>query len=301
MKYFHIVSICVILMFLSCTSSEPVLPQPVSPSPTVTVPIQATPSNDLSENERISPTETGVLNLPTLTPMPTVTVAVQQESIPLPLSEDDPFLKQLEEQDYEIIFSTSHNDPEKFPYTLVALKDSRLAPEFGGETNSQICRLAFYHWNGSENKLMADFSAPTYPENARFRGYPVTCALANWDNNSWFTDVWGPQWPLDEIREVLNLDGYWSDINKNGLPEVGIFYWYCSNACYGYEGAVHFYEFQNEETVEHITSELKGILLPWNILQSTSPLTLKLFDPSLEYEPHRYIDRWWYYAWDGVK
>jgi hypothetical protein len=104
---------------------------------------------------------------------------------------------------------------------------------------------------------------------------------------------------LDEVRSVLSLDGYWSDINQNGLPEVSIFYWYCPNACHGYEGSVHFYEIQSSETVAHISASFEGILLPWKVLHSKNPPTLYLFDPTLEFEAHQFINTWWIYGWDG--
>ncbi|MCP5101486.1 MAG: hypothetical protein GY943_38560 [Chloroflexi bacterium] len=207
----------------------------------------------------------------------------------------------MQNKEYEIVFSTSKVGSESLIYSVYSFKDRSLEPEFGGETNSEICRLIFYRWNGIKNEMIADFGAVTYPKSSRYGGFPVICSLANWDNDGWFTDIWGANWSLDEIRNTLNLDGYWSDINQNGLPEVGVLYWYCLNACHGYEGAVHFYEIKDADTVVHISANFEGILLPWKMLHSKGSATLLLFDPSLEYEPHNYIETWWIYAWDGLQ
>jgi len=264
-------------------------------------------STSISSLEGVSPgtniptgtsSQTSILS--TMPPSPMITVETKGTTPTFPLPTDDSFWEGMRNQGYEVVFSTSHVGPMDYVYSVFAFKDTSLEPEFGDETNSEICRLAFYRWDGKKNVLLTDFGATTYPESSSYSGFPVNCSLANWDNDFWFTDIWGPGWALDEIRETLKLDGYWSDVNENGFPEVGIFFWYCPNACHGYEGAVHFYEIQNTNTVVHITDNLKGILLPWKILHSKNPTTLYVYDPSLEYEPHNYIDTWWIYSWDGL-
>ena len=262
-----------------------------------------------TETAVFTPTPTQTPMPSTATPQPTSTLiliqtAIIEATIPptaVPINADEDIPANMQNKEYEMVFSTSGVGPESLIYSVYAFRDASLKPEFGGEANSEICRLVFYRWNETQNELIADFGAAAYPENSRYGGFPVNCSLANWDNNSWFTDIWGPGWSLDEIRDTLNLDGYWSDVNQNGLPEVGVFYWYCPNACYGYEGSVHLYEIQDADTVAHISADFKGILLPWKMLHSKNSATLLLFDPSLEYEPHNYIETWWIYAWDGAQ
>ncbi len=249
----------------------------------------------------VTPLSTSIATLPSATYIPTVIFETTIQPTTVPINANDDIPANMQNKEYEIVFSTSEIGPESLVYSVYAFKDSSLEPAYGGETNSEICRLAFYRWNGTHNELIADFGAATYPRSSRYGGFPVNCSLANWNDDSWFTDIWGSDWPLDEIRNTLNLDGYWSDINQNGLPEVGIFFWYCSNACRGYEGSVHFYEIQDTVTVSHISANFEGILLPWKMPYSKDPATILLFDPSLEYEPYNYIETWWIYAWDGVQ
>ena len=237
--------------------------------------------------------ETATVSAFTPTPSPTGTATV------VPLAANDPLRTELQSRGYELQFSTSHAGPDGFTYTAYAFKDTQLTPELGGETTSEICRIAFYRFDGQSNELIANLGAPKYPESSRYGGYPVSCDLAHWDDDFWFTDIWGPNFPLYVIRQAMSLKGFWSDINGNGLPELGILEWYCPNACHGYEGAVHFYEIQSADKVEDITAGLPGVLLPWKIMHSTDPITLYVFDPALEYEPHIYIDTWWIYAWGG--
>ena len=291
-----------LLILAGCNTSHDVTSNPtISSNGIITPALTSMPI--LIERKTLTPTPTvkPMAVSPTETPERSEIVTVEGKATAMPLTNEEFSPAELPKKNYELIFNTSHDGPENLVYSVFAFKDNELEPFYGGESNSEICRLAFYRWNGVENVFITSFGTTTYPENSRYEGFPVNCHLADWDDDFWFTDIWGPKWPIDEIRETLNLSGYWSDINQNGLPEVGVLYWYCPNACYGYEGAVQFYKIQDTDTVIPITSNLKGILLPWNVLYSKHPPTLKVFDPSLEYEPHHYIDTWWIYAWDGMQ
>ncbi|MCP5095946.1 MAG: hypothetical protein GY943_10370 [Chloroflexi bacterium] len=77
----------------------------------------------------------------------------------------------MQNKEFEIVFRTSEVGLESFVYSVYAFKDASLEPEFGGETNSEICRLAFYRWDGTQNELIADFGAAVYPKNSRCSGF----------------------------------------------------------------------------------------------------------------------------------
>lgn len=290
------------IILTGCRTPNDAIPNAtLSSNRTIISTLTSTPTTIESQALPSAPTINPTAFPPPVTPDRSGIVTVEGKATAMPLTNEDPLPAELLNINYELIFNTSHDGPGNLVFSVYAFKNMELEPLYGGESDSEICRLAFYRWNGVENVFITSFGAATYPEASRYGGFPVNCHLANWDDDFWFTDIWGPNWPIDEIRGTLNLRGYWSDINQNGLPEVGVLYWFCPNACYGYEGAVQFYEIQNTDKVIPITSNLQGILLPWNILYSKNPPTLKVFDPSLEYEPHNFIDTWWIYAWDGMQ
>jgi hypothetical protein len=171
--------------------SEVVVETAVTTPTQTPIPPTFTPQSTNTETPIPATTILNQTPSPTNTSSPTTSIEhiIKPTAIPLDVSKNIP--SDMQNKEYEILFSTSFVGPDSLEYSVYAFKDSELTPEFGGETNSDICHLAFYHWDGTQNEIIADFGAATYPENARFGGFPVNCSLANWDDDGWFTDIWG--------------------------------------------------------------------------------------------------------------
>lgn len=295
------------LMVAACNSKgaiAPTVPQPtemqtVEPTLPPTVGLTATPSLPT-----VSPTLQS-----TETPRPAGSATPFSTSTPtvVPLAVDDQFRADLEGQNYRFVFGASTIGPKGFTYSSYLFTDTKLQPYQDGKSSPEICRIAFYRLDGNGNTLLGTFGAPTYlPQWTS--AYPVLCQPINWDNPDAL--LGGILTPAslgladDETHKLLGLQGYWSDINQNGLPEFALYSQYCPNACTN-EGEVstHFYEIQDTATVVDITADLPGVFHPWSFVHSIQPLDFYLYDPTLngtlEFLPHAGIESFWIYAWEG--
>ncbi len=241
---------------------------------------------------------------PTQTPQPgdTVTSTLElpkpseTETSPLPTAasvEQDVFASDLQRRGYGLIASSSIIGPKDFVYSAFLFNNTKIDPS-QGETNPEICRLAVYRLDEDQNSLLRSFTAPPYPEGSRYT-YPVSCEAVNWDSPS-PEITWGGE-ITPEIRALLGLNGFWSDINQNGLPEFAVNFQYCNQGCVDYGAvAVHFYEITNTYQPVDITAELPGVLQPWNIVHNRDPLDIWVYGP-IEYEANLLVDASWIYAW----
>lgn len=236
---------------------------------------------------------------PSQTPVPSETVVPDTPLVATAASiENNVFAEDLLNRDHELMASSSVIGPKDFVYSAYLFNNTRIDP-ITDETKPEICRLAFYRLDEDENALLRSFTGPLYASNSRYT-YPVYCEAVNWDAPS-KEILWGAE-ISQETRSLLGMDGYWSDINQNGLPEFAVFYQYCVQGCLNYGAvAVHFYEIKNTYQPTDITADLPGVIQPWNIVHRNDPLDIWVYDHTREYEPLVYVESSWVYAWDGSK
>jgi hypothetical protein len=157
--------------------------------------------------------------------------------------------------------------------------------------------LAFYRSDGQHNELIHTFDAPLYAEGSWYDGYPVFCHPNDWNQSSTYYSYY----PLEpDFYDLLDLNGVWSDINQNGLPEFSVHYQYCPGACLNHGAvAIHIYEIQTTSRVIDLTAGLPGVIEPFNLVHSVDPITFYVYDPTLWY-CYKWctINTWWIYAWD---
>jgi len=264
---------------------------------------RATMSAALTEvNAAGFPTSTSSTTGQTQTPEPSQTSTVTTEAsltTPLPTAapvENDVFVADLLRRGYDLSASSSTIGPKDFIYSAYLFSNTKIDP-MTDEPRPEICRLAIYRLDEDENALLRSFTAPQYPEDSRYT-FPVSCEVITWDAPS--PDItWGGE-ITPEIRYLLGLDGHWSDINQNGLPEFAVYYQYCNQGCLDYGAvAVHFYEIKNTYQPVNITADLPGVIHPWNVVHNRDPLDIWVYDPALEYEPQVFIESSWIFAWDS--
>ena len=240
----------------------------------------------------ITPTETIESTASTVTITATLTPISTPASVPT-LSLDE-LTQDLPSSNYELLHSATFTNSEKSRLMAYILKDRSLEPfSISGKTGAEICRIVFYQWKNGENMAVATFSAPTYRQTESV--FPVICEPINWDNPLY------PWWePSQTEIENLHLRGFGSDINENGLPEFAIYYNYCRHACWD-DGivAVHFYEFQDDETVKNITVDLPGTITPTGLTYHNIPRTIQVYDQGF-IEPSRWANSYWIFAWNGM-
>lgn len=208
---------------------------------------------------------------------------------------DDVLQKDMAFLDYDLTYSSSHRGPDDLIYS--AYLYVRTNPDGFGEADN--CRVAFYRLEGTSNVLVTSLMAPYFPEDAHYGGFPpVYCAPNDWSDAD---SYWYYAPPEPDVIAALHLDGVWSDVNGNGLPEFGVQYNYCANACLNYGAlALHLYEIQADGRITDLAADLPGVLEPFNLVHTLDPVTLRVYDPSLWY-CYKWctIDTWWIFAWDG--
>lgn len=251
--------------------------------------VQQLPTNTMAAANPILETQTSSPTAPTTTPeiLPGPTAASIEQNV---------FAQDLLNRNHEILASSSTTGPKDYVYSAYLFRNNRIDP-IVDETRTEICRLAIYRLDKGENELLRSFTGPLYAPNSRYT-YPVYCEAVNWDALS--KEIIGDGEISAETRALLGMNGYWSDINQNGLPEFAVFYQYCIDGCLDYGAvAVHFYEIKNTYQPTDITANLPGVIQPWNIVHKNDPLDIWVYDHTLEYNPLVYIDSSWVYAWNG--
>jgi hypothetical protein len=232
---------------------------------------------------------------------------------PIPIDTKDEFLLDIQSKGYSLYYGSSTEGPGGFSYSALIFLDNTFSPypnrddisafppysfRSGPETNG--CIIAFYRSDGNHNELIRTFDAPLYTPGSYYDGFPVHCIPNDWNQPMNYSYHYPPE---SEIYDLLGLDGVWSDINQNGLPEFSVHYQYCPNACLD-AGAVstHIYEIQTTSRVTDITADLPGVIEPFNLIHSVDPITFYVYDPTLWYcYKWCIIDTWWIYQWDGDK
>jgi hypothetical protein len=226
------------------------------------------------------------------------------------IPEDDTYQSGLREQGYDLVFSSSTVGPGGYIYSVYLYADSTFQIKFPYADReispTEGCKIVFYRSDGETNVLVESFAPPKYPEGSIYSNYPVGCRPNHWNEveDFWLFSIywWFPP-PTDEVFEKLNLQGVWSDINQNGLPEFAMYFQYCPNACLNHGAvATHFYEIQTTSEVVHITADLPGVIEPFYLVHSNDPLDFYVYDPTLWYcYKWCIIETWWIYGWDGEK
>lgn len=288
------VALLMAALLLQACVNNPATPTLPSPNPSL-----PTASGQVSTTAALSPEPPLLVVVPTRTARPTPTEAVREDlgsTTPLekPISLNDVYRRQLDAQGYELVSAMSTRSASGTVYSAYLFQYNYDVTDPHDLGPADPCRLAVYRWDGKLNRRIFETPGPGYPEGGYFPagGKPVYC------------DAYGFREPTEpdayqEAYRALHFDGYWSDINENGLPEFYVDYWYCFNACGGYpEGATHFYEIQDVETVVDITEDLPGFINWWR-LNSVTPTTFYVDDPSHVYAPHYWIPVSWIYQWDG--
>ncbi len=156
------------------------------------------------------------------------------------------------------------------------------------------CRLYVGRWDGLTHTTIWEHDGAS------------DCEAINWDALSTTADE----------RQTLQLNGYWSDINHNGLPEFTV--WQgsgcggCDEANIGHTAIYEIYPSGDVlDIMEGLPAELIQFpdLVPLNsalpihvnrILHSTDPVTVYMTDFTY-YELHSYVKIAWIYQWDGDK
>jgi hypothetical protein len=257
---------------------------------TSTLAAVAEPGSPVPDNAQPAQTQS-LTATPSVTPEtnPVATAASIQNNV---------FAEDLLNRNHEIKASSSVVGPKDFVYSAYLFINKRIDP-ITEDPRPEICRLAIYRLDAGENELLRSFTGPLYAPNNRY-GYPAYCEAINWDAPSQNV-VWGGE-ITSETRTLLGLNGYWSDINQNGLPEFAVYYQYCVTGCLNFGAvSVHFYEIKNTYQPTDITAGLHGVIHPWNIVHRNEPLDIWVYDHTKEYEPLVYIESSWVYAWDGSK
>jgi len=234
--------------------------------------------------------------------------------------QDDGYVQELLNNGFQLLFGSSTIGPDGFTYSAYIFLDQtfnnsftqinpnsskNLLPEppwrgvnsfFPNETEG--CRIVFSRSDGQTNKFIGAFSAPKYPEGSHYPNFPVSCNPVAWP-------AIGQQFGADE-QKMLGINGVWSDINQNGLPEFIVRYNYCENGClireYG-EGEVstHFYEIKTKTKVVDISADLPGVFEVRHFVHSKNPLNFYVYDPTKYTCWWCPIETWWIYAWDGER
>jgi len=237
---------------------------------------------------------------PTRTARPTLTAAVKEElglTAPLesPIALNDVYRRTLEDQGYKLVSAASTRSSSGAVYSAYLFQYDFDVTNPTDPVPANPCNLTVYRWDGKRSQRIFETSGPGYPSGGYFEPgrTPVYC------------DAYPFQVPTEpdayqEAYLALSYDGYWSDINVNGLPEFHVDYWYCYNACGGYpEGATHFYEIRDADTVVDITEGLPGFI-HWARVNTVAPITFYVDDPAHLYAPHDWIAVPWIYQWDRL-
>ncbi len=287
---------------------------PPQQTPTQSIPGTPAPTTTITPLPTVTPRPTSTVYVftpkprpPTRTPKPTE--PLRQYFTPTTGPTITPYPTnitghELEKIGYTRVYRDSFTVSEQVSYIVDLYIDpsflgNRL-PAYRQTQETEGCRMAFYQSNEQGDEFISSMPAPTFPEGSIYAGYPVSCAPYDWDN---IGNYWWYKPPDAETFQLLNLKGAWSDINQNGFPEFAVLYQYCSDACLDY-GAIdlHFYEFQSETIVVDITANLPGVIEPFNLLHSKTPVEFYVYDPTLWYcYKWCVIHTWWIYVWDGEK
>ena len=258
-------------------SSSTPTPIPPTQTPTAT-PEPATPN----------PTEftTHIVSTNTPNPIITATQLPKFQEVDAPtIPEEEPFWADLKSQGYEIFESAAVIGPKDYIYAAYLVRDPESYDVLMGRSGSEACRLAIYRFSEENAEFIQTFETP---------GQPATCRF-NWagsvtEKPEFFTK-----------QQILGISGYWSDINQNEHPEIGIYYNYCFNACID-EGIpdIQFYEIESTFSVNNITNSLPGRLVPSAIWSSPYLPDLPVLEVQQETKWFQ-AESFWQFGWDGTQ
>jgi len=317
----ELVALMCVLWLAACTSGMvSAVPTATTVAATAAPPLTATVSVGVTDTQTPKPTVTRT-RLP-ITPIPSETLSALDVELtqvwteiptpssrtPVAVAEGDSFRQDLARLGYQEYYSSSTTGPGGYIYSVYVDIDKSFQgftkgryPEMSYRIDQETegCRMVFYRWGGIENTFLYSFAAPpgTY---TYYPGYPAICMPMDWSDPKTYLAFLSIDF---ELYPALKLDGPWSDINHNSLPEFAMYYQYCSNGCLEPGApAIHFYEIQSSARIVDITADLPGVVQPSRMIHAADPLELYVYDPILAY-CYKWcaFDTWWIYGWDGEK
>ena len=129
--------------------------------------------------------------------------------------------------------------------------------EFGEPVGSDTFVVGFYLRRGGIDQFIGSVSPSPYSEHIPI--YPSYYRLANWDNPQasmlGLSHVDTPDGPL---RQLLGLQGYAADINRNGRPEFVFGAEYCPIACSSTTLGYDYFEIGENDQILDLASGLPG-------------------------------------------
>jgi len=148
----------------------------------------------------------------------------------------------------DAVFSTWTRGPGGNLYAAYLLADSN---------GRGTCHLYISRWDGYKQKLVFSYDGD------------AGCEAMNWDLEQFST----------QEKDVLSLDGFWSDINQNGLPEFTIYQYSGCQACNEVNsGRMKVFEIQAPDQLVDIVSNTTDQInfAPGALIQSVYPFTISM-------------------------
>jgi hypothetical protein len=203
----------------------------------------------------------------------------------------DPLWDEINENDYESVSSGYIISEDK---SLSAIVYKRLINEESTFTSKSSYLIAFFDTNDETDYPIKTILAPRF----EYGGvYPVDLHLMDWNDPydgrksiyiSFFIN------PNEYFPDVLNLDGFSSDINRNGFPEFSSIGAYCPVSCSDVYVKLDFFEVRDTSDIINLTDNLPGqIILP---PRSTDPLNYYVIR-RYPYQRYRNIEVPLIYEW----
>ena len=226
----------------------------------------------------------------------------------VPLTGTGSLAADLAAKGYELYSSGSLVGPGGYIYSAYYFIDPTesewLDPGNAFNSYEDTAYVAFYRWDGETNDLLRIFTLTPYENNIGGTVYPVVSRVVDWnhprdsDVSPWILEAF----PDEDTRQLLRLDHYASDINRNGLPEFAVANGYCTTSCshlWDFHSGVFFYEIQPNGQIIHLTESLPGLLDYPDMIYTADPLTFWVWDVSYDYDMWVPVETWWFYQWQG--
>jgi hypothetical protein len=288
------VLIAILLLGLILSACGPVVTPTATPSPTKNKAVLIA-TGYVEPTPTIKPTRTATPQLPTKTTLPELeSTAAPPPATPVPLAEDDPFRIEMQEKEYSISTLGSLIGPGGYLYSAYVFQRFSLNLY---EHLREDWIVAFYVSDGTKNQLINTFYANSYSKDVDI--YPQgEYHLMYWDDppdGRYFPDFLYFIDTSSFDRQTLRLNGFFSDINQNGLPEFSLLGYYCPfSHC---EIKYDFYEIRSTHSIVDLAANLPDHLSPY--LRQADPPTFTVMK-DYNYTSYNRITTRRYYRWDGT-